>query len=469
MSRPGAAAADRFARSTRMGTRPVGRLLVSFSLPALVGMLVTATYSIVDTAFVGRLGHEAIAALTVIWPLNLVMLALSIGVGVGANSLIARRLGAGDTREANHAGAQAILLGLVSGVVIAAVLVAWSGPVLRLLGARPSIMPFARDYLGIIAPFAPLVFFPMLANNLIRAEGNPLPSMLIMIVSAVTNIILDPLLIFGPGPFPALGVRGAAIATVIAQALGTALYIGYFAGNRSGYQFRLRDFLPAPRLWGAIYAVGAPSMTIQLSGSLVQAVINNIAVGFGPMTLAALGVIFRLFAFGFMPSLGVAQGVLPLAGYNFGARRLDRVREVVRKGALGATGITTFFSLLFIAFPGFFVGLFNREPGFVVAAAPGLRITALAFAPVGAAIVFSSFFQGIGRAVPAMFLSLARQFIFLLPAALILSRSFGITGLWASVPVSDGLTVVASLTWTVIAFRRLGFPLFSRRGRDSRG
>ncbi|HDQ99986.1 MAG TPA: MATE family efflux transporter, partial [candidate division WOR-3 bacterium] len=345
-----------------MGSRPIGRLLVSFSLPALVGMLVYATYNIVDTAFVGRLGHEAIAALTVVWPLNLVMIALSVGVGVGANSLIARRLGAGDKEQANRAGAQAILLALISGLVVAAVVAGRLEPILRLLGASPEIMPYARDYLSVIIPFAPLVFFPMVANNLIRAEGNPVYSMVIMVISALTNIVLDPLFIFGLGPFPALGVRGAAIATVIAQAVGALLYLGYFAGRLSGYRFRARDFLPAPRLWGAIYAVGAPSMAIQLSGSVVQAVVNNIAVGFGPMTLAALGVIFRLFAFALMPCLGIAQGVLPLAGYNFGAHRLDRVREVVTRGALAATGITTTAGALFLLFPSFFVGIFNREP-----------------------------------------------------------------------------------------------------------
>lgn len=443
-----------------MGSKPTGRLLISFSLPALIGMLVLATYNIVDTAFVGRLGHEAIAALTVVWPLNLVLIALSVGVGVGANSLIARRLGAGNREEANRAGAQAILLGLLSGTVVAAVVVSRIDPILNLLGARPETIPFARDYLRIIIPFAPLVFFPMVANNLIRAEGNPVRSMVIMVISAGTNILLDPLLIFGLGPLPALGVRGAAIATVIAQAVGVILYVAYFRGRHSGYHFRLRDFRPAPRLWAAIYSVGAPSMAIQLSGSLVLAIINNIAVGFGALLLAALGVIFRLFAFAFMPCLGIAQGVLPLAGYNYGAGRLDRVREVVVKGALAATALTAGAAFLFIAFPGFFVGIFNREPEFVATAARGLRITSLAFAPIGAAIVFTAFFQGIGRAVPAMLLSLTRQFIFLLPATVLLSRLFGVTGLWAAVPVSDGLTAVASLTWTVITFRRLGLSLF---------
>ncbi|MFO7638809.1 MAG: MATE family efflux transporter [bacterium] len=450
-----------------MGSRPVGRLLVSFSLPALIGMLVNATYNIVDTAFVGRLGHEAIAALTVVWPLNLVMIALSIGVGVGANSLIARRLGTGDREQANRAGAQAILLSLLSGGLVAVVVMGRIEPVLRLLGATPELMPFARDYLGVIVPFAPLVFFPMVANNLIRAEGNPLPSMMIMVFSAVANIILDPLLIFGPGPFPALGVRGAAIATVIAHGLGVLLYAGYFLSRHSGYRFRPRDFLPAPRLWAAIYAVGAPAMAIQLSGSVVNAVINNIAVSYGPMMLAALGVIFRLFSFAFMPCLGISHGVLPLVGYNYGAGRLDRVREVVIKGALAATAVTAGASLLFIAFPGFFVGIFNREPEFLAAAARGLRITSLAFAPVGAAIVFTSFFQGIGRAVPAMLLSLTRQFILLLPAALLLSRLAGMTGLWVSLPVSDGLTFLASLGWTLLTFHRLGIPLLRRRARGA--
>jgi putative MATE family efflux protein len=444
-----------------MGEQPVGRLLLSFSLPALVAMVVQATYNIVDTAFVGRLGHEAIAALTLVWPAQLVMMALSIGVGVGANSLIARRLGAGDEREANCAGAQAFLLALLSALVMMVVLLGRTDPILRAIGARPETLPFARVYLRTIVWFAPLVFFPMVANNLIRAEGNPLRSMVVMIVSALTNIVLDPLFIFGAGPVPAMGVRGAAIATVIASGVAFVLYAAYFAGPRSGYHFRPQDFLPRPRLWNRIYSVGLPSMAIQLSGSVVATVANGIIAGFGTVPLAAYGVAFRLLSFAFMPCIGISQGVLPLAGYNFGAGRLNRVREVVLKGTLAACAITTGFSLLFIAFPGLFVALFNREPAFLRLAAHGLRIAALAFAPVGATVVFTAFFQAIGRALPAMFLSLARQFIFYLPALLLLARLFGENGFWFAIPVSDLLATAASIAWTAVTFHRLGIPLLA--------
>jgi len=444
-----------------MGEQPVGRLLLSFSLPALVAMVVQATYNIVDTAFVGRLGHEAIAALTLVWPAQLVMMALSIGVGVGANSLIARRLGAGDEREANYAGAQAFLLALLSALVMMVVLLGWTDQILRAIGARPETLPHARTYLRTVVWFAPLVFFPMVANNLIRAEGNPLRSMVVMIVSALTLIVVDPLFIFGAGPLPPMGERGAAIATVIASGVAFVLYAAYFAGPRSGYHFRLQDFLPRPRLWGRIYSVGLPSMAIQLSGSVVATVANGIIAGFGTVPLAAYGVAFRLLSFAFMPCIGISQGVLPLAGYNFGAGRLDRVREVVLKGTLAACAITTGFGLLFIAFPGLFVALFNREPAFLRLAAHGLRIAALAFAPVGAAVVFTAFFQAIGRALPAMFLSLARQFIFYLPALLLLARLFGENGFWFAIPVSDLLATAASIAWTAVTFHRLGIPLLA--------
>lgn len=452
-----------------MGTRPIGRLLVSFSLPGLIAMVVNATYNIVDTAFVGRLGHEAIAALTVVWPLQLIMIALSVGVGVGANSLIARRLGADRQLEANHAGAQALVLAVLSGLLMMAVVLSLTDPILRLLGARGDVLPMARDYIRTIVWFAPLVFLPMAANNLIRAEGNPVYSMIIMIVSAVVNIALDPVLIFGLGPFPALGVRGAAIATVFARAVAVIGYTGYFLSRFSGYHFRPRDFRPAPRVWASIYSVGAPSMVIQLSGSVTFALANNIAVGFGSLALAAFGVMFRLFQFGFMPCIGIGQGVLPLVGYNYGARNLARVRSIVRTGALAAVAITGFFSLLFVLFPATFVGLFDPSPEFIRVAGPGLRITSLLFGPVGASVIFAGFFQGIGRALPAMFLSLARQVVFFLPGLLILPRLFGLTGLWGAIPVSDGLSFVASLAWTAWMFRRLGVPLFARGGRRSPG
>ncbi len=450
---------NHFIRSARMGEQPVGRLLLSFSLPALVGMVVQATYNVVDAAFVGRLGHEAIAALTLVWPVQLVMLSLSVGVGVGANSLIARLLGAGDESEANHAGAQALLLAFLSAVVIMVVLLLWTDPVLKLLGARPDTLPLARAYFRVIVWFAPVVFFPMVANNLIRAEGNPVQSMVVMIVSALTNIVLDPLLIYGIGPFPAMGVRGAAIATVLASGVAFVLYVAYFAGPRSGFHFRLRDFLPWPRVWGRIYAVGAPSMAIQLSGSVASLVANNVIARFGSLPLAAYGVAFRLFALGVMPCLGIGQGVLPLAAYNYGASRLDRVREVVLEGMLAATVITTSLGLLFIAFPASFAAVFNREPEFLRLTAHGLRIAALAFSLVGVAVVSFSFFQAVGRALPAMFLSLARQFIFYLPALLLLARLFGAEGFWFALPVADLLSAAASIIWLAAMFRRLGIPL----------
>jgi putative MATE family efflux protein len=293
--------------------------------------------------------------------------------------------------------------------------------------------------------------------------------MVIMATSALVNIGLDPLFIFGIGPFPALGVRGAATATVIARVVAVLLYAVYFLGRRSGYHFRPRGFIPAPRIWGRIYAVGLPSMAIQLSGSVVQTIANNVVVGFGNMALAGFGVIFRLFAFAFMPCLGINQGVLPLTGFNYGAGKLGRVREVVRKGALSATAITTLFTVLFGTIPFALVSLFNRDPEFVALAGRGLRITSLAFFGVGAAVVFTGFFQGIGRAVPAMLLSLTRQLIFFLPAMLLLSRAFGLDGFWVAVPVSDALATVASVAWTALMFRKLGVPLFSGSRTRSAG
>jgi len=203
-------------------------------------------------------------------------------------------------------------------------------------------------------------------------------------------------------------------------------------------------------------------MAIQLSGSVASLVANNVIARFGSLPLAAYGVAFRLFALGVMPCLGIGQGVLPLAAYNYGAGRLDRVREAVLKGMLAATTITTGFSILFIAVPGLFAAIFNREPEFLRLTAHGLRMAALAFSTVGVAVVSFSFFQAIGRALPAMFLSLARQFIFYLPALLLLARFFGVEGFWYALPVADLLSAVASAIWVVVMLHRLGIPL---RGR----
>lgn len=270
-----------------MGEQPIGKLLMKFSLPAVIAMIVNATYNIVDTVFVGRLGYEAIAALTVVWPIQLLSMALSVGIGVGANSLISRLLGAGARREANRAAGQAILLGISSGAVLMLVILIWTDPILRLLGASTEILPLSRAYIRIIIWGGVLVFLPMILNNLVRAQGNPTLPMTIMVISAFSNIALDPILIFGLGPFPAMGVRGAAIATIIARGIVVVTYFIYFIGARLGYRLTFSDFIPAPRIWTRIYAVGAPTVAIQIAPSITFSVANNIAAGFSPVCLPA--------------------------------------------------------------------------------------------------------------------------------------------------------------------------------------
>ncbi len=307
-------------RVEAMGRGPIWRLLLRFSGPAIVSMMVGATYNIVDAIFIGRLGPEALAALTVSFPVMLIFLAIAMGTGIGAASLISRRLGAGDREGGNRVAGVTITLSIVIGGLMTIVCLPNLEALLRLFGASGSVLPLAKSYMSILATFAVVNSFALVIGNIVRAEGNPIFPSIVMIVSAVTNIILDPILIFGMGPIPAMGVAGAATATVSARAIGAVILIIYFVSGRTSYRFRPSYFLPNLRILIEIYRVGLASMVRMSAMSVVMALANRTAASFGVIPLAVLGVVFRSARFTFMVCMGLGQGMLPLVGYNFGAK-----------------------------------------------------------------------------------------------------------------------------------------------------
>ncbi len=449
-----------------MGRGSIWRLLLRFSGPAIVAMLVHSSYNIVDAIFVGRLGTEALAALTVAFPLMMIFMAIGMGTGVGAASLISRRLGAKDHEGANRVAGVTITLAIVIGALMTIVCLPNLEALLRLFGATGSVLPLAKSYMSILATFAVVNFFSLTVGNIIRAEGNPVFPSVVMIVAAVTNIILDPVLIFGLGPIPAMGVAGAATATVIARTIATVLFIVYFASGRTSYQFRLGYFLPNLKILVEIYRVGMASIVRMIAGSVVMVFFNRIAASFGVIPLAVIGVLFRSSSFAFMPCMGLGQGMLPLVGYNFGAKLKDRVGEVVVKAGL-ATFVWGVLCWIFVMLLSTEVmSIFNTDPQFLAEGSRALRIFALGFFTIGIQMTLSVFFQGIGKGLPSLVLASARQVLFLLPGLLLLPRIFGLTGLWAAFPAADALGIILTLFWASIEFRRQGIHL---RLRYSRG
>ena len=451
-------------RIEAMGRAPVWRLLARFSGPTIVSMIVAASYNLVDAIFVGRLGPEALGALAIAFPIMLVFMAIGMGTGVGATSFISRRLGAGDHEGANRAAGVAITLSILIGALMAAVCLPNLQGLLRLFGASGPVLPLATSYMFILAAFAAVVSSALVMGNIVRAEGNPILSGAAMIASAVVNIILDPILIFGLGPAPAMGVAGAAVATVIAHGVGVVILLVYFVSGRTSYRFHPGSFLPDLRIVAEFYRVGFASIVRMSSMSLVIALANTIATSFGVIPLAVLGVIFRLARFAFQPTMGLGQGMLPLVGYNFGANQKERVGEIIIKAGMSALVWGLLCWLVFMLFPSQVISIFNADPRFLAEGVSALRIFVLLFFAVQLQIIASFFFQGIGKGIPSLVLASARQLIFLIPGLLVLPRLFGLIGLWAAFPVADALSILLTLVWTGVEFRSQGIRFRLRYG-----
>ena len=286
-----------------------------------MSMVVAGSYNIVDAIFVGRLGSEALAALVVAFPLMMLFMGISMGTGVGAASLISRRLGAGDHEGANRVAGITITLTILVGALMTGICLPNLEALLRLLGASGSVLSLAKGYMSILATFAVVNSFALIMGTIIRAEGNPILSGTTMIISVVINIILDPILIFGWGPISAMGVAGAATATVIGRGVGGLIFLVYFISGRTSYRFRPGYFLPKLRILVEIYRVGMASIVRMTAGSLVMGLNNRIAASFGVIPLAVVGVVVRFARFTFMPTMGLGQGMMPLVGYNLGLKK----------------------------------------------------------------------------------------------------------------------------------------------------
>lgn len=333
-----------------MGTDSIPRLLVRFSLPATLAMVVNASYNIIDTIFVGRLGSDAIAALSVSFPIQMLLGALAIGTGVGVGSLISRSLGAGKNEDAATAAGQVITLSFLFGLFATILGLLYLRPILLLFGARPEILELTASYMAVIANGAVLLFMIMILNHSIRAEGNAMLPMTVMILSAVTNIALDPIFIFVLD----MGVQGAAVATVISKVIGVAMLLHYYLAKKSVLRVRLTHLLPDLRIITDIYRVGLPMLFIQLGANIALIWANRLLGSYGVVPIAVLGIIVRLQLFAFMPAIGIAQGLLPIIGYNFGAGKLERIREAMLKGSVVATAFTAVSGLSFFSSPAFF-------------------------------------------------------------------------------------------------------------------
>ncbi|MGW8256127.1 MAG: MATE family efflux transporter [Thermoguttaceae bacterium] len=441
-------------RTQRLREGAIAKLLLTFSVPAIVGLLAQAIYNVVDRIFVGRaLGALGIAGIAVSFPYMLIFLAFSMLIGFGATALISIRLGENKKAEAELVLGNAVVLLLGASLVLT--LLGWFflEPLLVLFGASESIMPYARDYTQIIVLGTVFEIVGFGLNASIRGEGNPRLAMLTMLLGELMNVILAPIFIFVFG----WGMRGAALATVLSQAAATVWIVSYFLSGRSFLKIRWHNMRLTRPICTAIVVVGSPPFFLQLAASVMQSTMNNQLDKYGgDIAISAMGIIFAVAMMFFMPIFGINQGVQPIIGYNYGARQFDRVRSALKTAVVAATGIALFgFSIMMFA-PAQVIRLFNREDAALLAlGVHALRICTLTMPLVGFNVVAASYFQAIGKPRQAMLISLSRQVLFLIPLILILPHFFGLNGAWAAIPSSDLLAAILAAVLITVELRRL--------------
>ncbi len=426
--------------SELLGKENIKTLLIKMSAPAMVGMAVQSMYSLVDAIFVGRaVGTIGMAGLQIAFPIQILVMSIAQTVGVGGASIISRSLGKGNQEHAEKTVGNIFFLLISLSLLISLIGLLFTTPILKLFGATEASLPYALEYIQVILMGSVIFVFAMGSNNIVRAEGNAKVAMITMIISAGLNIILDPLLIFGLD----MGIRGAALATVLAQSFAAVYLLYYFIGGKSGIRIRKKYISPNLLIIREIFVIGASTFARMAAGTLMSVVLNHSLAYYGNDTsLAVFVAINKLLTFTLMPLLGIVQGMQPIVGYNYGAREYPRVHETLKLAIIGTTAIATFAYIILMTIPGFMIGLFNDDPVLIEQGVRAIRINIFVLPVIGYQIIGAGMFQSIGKARPAIILSLARQVLILIPLALILPVFIGIDGIWLAFPISDLLSTL---------------------------
>lgn len=443
----------------KMGVMPVGRLLISMSVPMMLSMLVQALYNIVDSMFVAQLNENALTAVSLAFPLQNLMIAVSSGTGVGVNATVSKALGEKNQEYANRAANTGIWLAGASFVGFAAFILLFGRAFYTIQTDNAQILKYGVDYIYVIGLMSFGLFFQMIFERLLQSTGKTIFSMWSQMIGAVINIILDPIMIFGLLGFPRMEVAGAALATVSGQII--AAFIGYYFNRKKNKELHISPFRyrPTGKLVKRIYSVGVPSIIMMSIGSLMTFGMNKILMGFTSTATAVFGVYFKLQSFIFMPVFGMNNGLIPIIAYNFGARRADRITKTIKLGILYATLIMILGFAVFQVFPAPLLGIFNASQDMLAIGIPALRMISYSFLLAGFGIISSSVFQAMGHGVLSLTVSVLRQLILILPAAYILARISGLTYIWLSFPIADIGGAVASYWFLRYIFRRDIRPL----------
>lgn len=434
-----------------LGTKPVGKLLMQYAIPAIIAMTASSLYNMVDSIFIGQgVGPLAISGLAITFPLMNLSAAFGAAVGVGASTFISVKLGQKDYDTAKHILGNTMTLNLIMGLGVGLVCLLFLDPILRFFGASDQTIPYARDYMVIILLGNVITHMYFGLNAVLRAAGKPKHAMSATIFTVVLNTLLDPLFIYTFG----LGIKGAAYATVLAQSLALIWQLYTFSRPKELLHFKRGTFRLQSSIIRNIIAIGLSPFSMNVCACIVVILINNSMVHYGSdLAVGAYGIANKVAFIFVMINMGVNQGMQPIAGYNYGAMRYDRLMKVVKYSIIAATAIMTTGFIIAMTIPGTCARLFTTDPTLIDLSAKGIRYIMVAFPVVGYQMVVSNFFQSIGKAKISIVLSLSRQLLILLPLLLVLPTMFEINGVWVSMPVSDTLSAFMA-AWIMIVYMR---------------
>lgn len=440
-------------KSARMGEEPIVKLLFKLSVPAIAGMLIQALYNIVDSIYVGRLSTDALSALSISFPVQMFLIAVGVGTGVGTSSLISRLLGQGDKCRANNVAEHVFFIAIIYGILGGLLGIFFSENIIRLFTNDPVLIDLGYQYINIILTGSIAIFIPATFNYILRGEGNTFVPMLTMMIGAVLNMIIDPFLIFGLGPFPQLGVAGAAYATVFSRFIGGIFIVFVLFSDKNELTLKLEDFKFDFQIIKEIYNIGIPAMANRLLFSVSIVFINLILGAFSSTAIAVMGLIFRMQSFFLMMVFGLTQGYLPIVGYNYGHNNPERMKKTILIGNAAALSFGVFGFIVFQLFPGAIIRLFNSDPELLNIGIGALRRVSLSYFFMVLNIIGVATFQAVGKGMPSFAITFLRQAVLLVPGMYLLGEFFGLDAVWLSFPIAESVSFVIMIVWLIAAIK----------------
>ncbi len=435
-----------------LGSTSIPKALLAMGIPTMIGMLVNAFYNLVDAYFVGGLGESQMGAISVVYPLGQVVVGLGLLFGNGAASYISRLLGRGDKENADKVASTALYSSVSVGAVIIIISMVFLHPILKLLGATDSILPYAATYAGIYIVSCIFNVFNVTMNNIVTSEGAAKTTMCALLTGAVLNIALDPLFIY---VFD-LGVAGAAIATAISQVVSTCVYLTYIFRKKSVFHFRVKDCTYTKETMSEIFKIGIPTLVFQILTSVSISLINNAAGDYGDSAIAGMGVVTRLISMGSLSVFGFIKGFQPIAGYSYGAKKFDRLREAIKTSILWSTVFCVIFGVILALFPTAIVSQFTKgDAEMIRIGAASLRANGISIMLFGFYTVYSSLFLALGKGREGFILGACRQGICFIPVILLLPIVWGLNGIMYAQPIADVLSAVITVFMAIPLHKKL--------------